>query len=218
MNDADATPDGARLVLDTAAGPCATVLQGPRATLGRTGADVVLDDPTVSRLHAVVAEVSGGWVLEDLGSRNGTYVNGRRVAGPVALRDGDVVRLGTCHAMFQAGPADPRATTTEPTHPAPVLTTRERDVVVALCRPLLSTTVLSEPASLAAIAAELVISESGVKKLLSRSFDKFGLVGADRRRSRLAVEALRSGAVTRADLERSTPTAQVGDPVGVDHR
>jgi DNA-binding NarL/FixJ family response regulator len=51
------------------------------------------------------------------------------------------------------------------------------------------------------IALELTVSESAAKKLLSRMYNKFALFDADRRRGRLAVEALRRGAVSVADLE-----------------
>lgn len=63
--------------------------------LGRdSGCDWVLDDARVSREHARIAPGEGEYVLEDLGSRNGTRVNGAPIAGTVALRDGDLVDLG----------------------------------------------------------------------------------------------------------------------------
>jgi pSer/pThr/pTyr-binding forkhead associated (FHA) protein len=193
--------DRASLVIAGPFGTRTVTLAAPRVTLGRKGADVELDDPTVSRLHAFVDEVGGGWILEDLGSRNGTYVNGARLAGPVALHGGDALRLGSCAITFTCDrEATPRASTTAPLDRAPNLTPRERDLLVALCRPVLGTSVLSEPASLRTIAAELVITESGVKKLMARVFDRFGLTGQDRRRSRLAIEALRRGAVSPADV------------------
>ena len=65
-------------------------------TLGRApDSTVVLSDPAVSRLHARIAPGNGeGPVLEDAGSRYGTYVDGVRVTGPVALRDGTRIRVG----------------------------------------------------------------------------------------------------------------------------
>ena len=62
--------------------------------VGRTGADIELADPEVSRRHATFRAVDSGLGIEDLGSRNGTYVNERRVDGIVALADGDAVRFG----------------------------------------------------------------------------------------------------------------------------
>lgn len=64
-------------------------------TLGREGCDVNLPDPEVSRRHAAIRAAAGGsFAIEDLGSSNGTFVNGERVRGVTALRDGDSVRLG----------------------------------------------------------------------------------------------------------------------------
>lgn len=53
-----------------------------------------LTDDTVSRLHAELMMQGGRWVLRDLGSTNGTTVNGRRVTGTVVVRDGDMVSFG----------------------------------------------------------------------------------------------------------------------------
>src|SRR5262245_28106041 len=65
-------------------------------TVGRAvGSPVVLSDPSVSRLHVRIAPGNGGGpVLEDAGSAYGTYVDGVRVTGPVALHDGAKIRLG----------------------------------------------------------------------------------------------------------------------------
>jgi hypothetical protein len=65
-------------------------------TIGREGCEVNLNDPEVSRRHAALREVAGGGglAIEDLGSTNGTFVNGERIAAVTALSDGDSVRLG----------------------------------------------------------------------------------------------------------------------------
>ncbi len=55
--------------------------------------DIVLDDRTVSRRHALLVHRDGAWMIRDLGSTNGTAVNGRRV-GRALLRAGDVLTLG----------------------------------------------------------------------------------------------------------------------------
>ena len=57
-------------------------------------ADLVIADPGVSRRHARVFTHNGGVIVEDLGSSNGTYVNGERISGPVELGIGDEVQLG----------------------------------------------------------------------------------------------------------------------------
>jgi Protein of unknown function (DUF3662)/FHA domain len=71
------------------------------AVLGRSrDADVVLDDPNVSRHHAEVRPSGGSWIVNDLGSTNGIKVNGRRVNGPQSLKGGDVIELGTSSVTF----------------------------------------------------------------------------------------------------------------------
>ena len=77
------------------------VLEGPRATLGRSkDADCVLRDPNVSRHHAELRRsTAGDWTIADLGSTNGIKVNGRRV-GSTRLKSGDQVTLGTTTFRF----------------------------------------------------------------------------------------------------------------------
>ncbi len=63
--------------------------------LGRSSeADVVLDDPYASEFHMRLVAQDGGIMLHDLGSTNGTYVNGRRVTAPTQLRRGDTIQVG----------------------------------------------------------------------------------------------------------------------------
>jgi pSer/pThr/pTyr-binding forkhead associated (FHA) protein len=63
--------------------------------LGRSAeADIVLDDPYASEFHMRLVRQDGGIVLHDLGSTNGTYVNGRRVGAPIALSKGDAIQIG----------------------------------------------------------------------------------------------------------------------------
>jgi hypothetical protein len=71
------------------------------AVLGRSrDADIVLEDPNVSRHHAEVRPSGGSWIVNDLGSTNGIKVNGRRVNGPQSLKRGDVIELGTSRVTF----------------------------------------------------------------------------------------------------------------------
>lgn len=64
-------------------------------TIGRgRDADLVLADELVSRRHAQVTPDGPGAVVEDLGSRNGTFVNGQGIHGPVRLDPGDQLQLG----------------------------------------------------------------------------------------------------------------------------
>ncbi len=63
--------------------------------LGRSKeADIVLDDPYASEFHMRLVRQDGRIMLHDLGSTNGTYVNGRRVTSPIALSKGDSVQVG----------------------------------------------------------------------------------------------------------------------------
>ena len=63
-------------------------------TIGRENADIVIDDPLVSRRHATLRPAGDGLEIEDLKSRNGTWVNGTRVQGFFALADRDVISIG----------------------------------------------------------------------------------------------------------------------------
>ena len=74
-------------------------------------------------------------------------------------------------------------------------------MLVALCRPLLDRDMFTEPASTRVIAEELVITQAAVKQHLANLYDKFGVAADDSdRRSRLANEALRRGAVSLTEL------------------
>jgi DNA-binding winged helix-turn-helix (wHTH) protein len=74
--------------------------------LGREGSDViVLASPTVSRRHARITMDPQGAAIEDLNSKNGTYVNDRPVTSPLALSDGDQVRAGSLTFTFRVARA-----------------------------------------------------------------------------------------------------------------
>ena len=74
---------------------------GPNV-LGREGADVILlKSSTISRRHARVTLDAGGAVVEDLGSKNGTFVNDQRVTGPTPVVDGSQVRIGSLVFTFR---------------------------------------------------------------------------------------------------------------------
>ena len=64
---------------------------------------IVLDDPTVSRQHAVLRREHDRWILQDLGSTNGTRVNGVRVRGEVAIEPGDELGFGAAVIRFAPG-------------------------------------------------------------------------------------------------------------------
>jgi Tfp pilus assembly protein PilN len=62
--------------------------------------EYAIDDPTVSRRHAEMVKTAEGWRLRDLGSANGTEINGARLIGDKALRDGDVIGLGRVTLVY----------------------------------------------------------------------------------------------------------------------
>jgi pSer/pThr/pTyr-binding forkhead associated (FHA) protein len=64
-------------------------------TLGRgTQCSIVLNDSFLSGTHARIVHLDGQWTLEDLGSTNGTFVNGAAIGGSVLLGIGDQIQLG----------------------------------------------------------------------------------------------------------------------------
>jgi hypothetical protein len=72
------------------------------ALLGRGGeADIVLQDQFSSTRHARLVPHGDAIVLEDLGSTNGTYLNGEPVSGPQPLHDGDAIRIGDSEFTFE---------------------------------------------------------------------------------------------------------------------
>ena len=80
-------------------------------TIGRDMSnDVVINDAEVSRNHGRLTSQSGGYLIEDLASTNGTFVNGQRLIGPKLLNPGDVVGLGETIVMEYSYVADAGAT------------------------------------------------------------------------------------------------------------
>ena len=71
-----------------------TFTQATIALGRRDDNDVVIDDPQVSRRHASLSWEEGTFVLRDLGSANGTFLNATRITEPRALREGDAIGLG----------------------------------------------------------------------------------------------------------------------------
>lgn len=90
------TPEAQRLGLENPAGrPIVDLKQGQVILVGRdASADIVLDTPNISRLHARLERVRRGIRVEDLGSTNGTWVNGERITRPTTIKAGDDLRLG----------------------------------------------------------------------------------------------------------------------------
>ena len=185
--------------------PTLVAMAGVRVAIGRAQEnDVILEgDTEVSRRHAFLEQVAGGWVLHDLGSRNGTFANGERVHGPRSLRGGDEIRVGTTRLVLRVAPRAGDATTVG-AEPPPSLTSRERDVLLALFAAGGPTDTFTAPASTREVAASLGVSEAAVKQHLANLYDKFDVGVGDQRRLRLANAAVARGAVRLADV-RPTP-------------
>ena len=101
-----ATPRRAEATLLFLSGPRAReqLTLGAETTIGRTeGNHVLLQDDLVSRRHAVIRRQGEGYVIEDLGSRNGTFVNGARIDSPTSLRPGDTITIGNTQLTVSAG-------------------------------------------------------------------------------------------------------------------
>jgi hypothetical protein len=98
--------------LDQVAGEATAGIRHGRAVIGRAGdADVHLEDDTVSRRHALVVRREGAVWLTDLGSSNGTYLNGSPVSEPVDIVAGDVLGFG--EAVYTYRPIEPSEAGTE---------------------------------------------------------------------------------------------------------
>lgn len=91
-------------------------LEGDQLTIGRDSTNaVVINDAEVSRHHTRLTFQGGKYVVEDLGSTNGTFVNGQRLSGPYVLKAGDVLALGEqIVLMYDAVHVDAGATMISP--------------------------------------------------------------------------------------------------------
>jgi pSer/pThr/pTyr-binding forkhead associated (FHA) protein len=68
---------------------------GNEASIGRAaGCQITLDDTYSSQIHARVFQRDGQWLVEDLGSTNGTWLNRHKVSGPMVLQRGDRLQIG----------------------------------------------------------------------------------------------------------------------------
>ena len=78
---------------------------GESVTLGRsTDCELPVSAARASRRHAEIAAQGEGHVVRDLGSTNGTNLNGAPFLGDAALRDGDVVEAGGCRVVYRSAP------------------------------------------------------------------------------------------------------------------
>jgi pSer/pThr/pTyr-binding forkhead associated (FHA) protein len=182
-------------------------LDAGQASVGRRDtSDLVLDwDEQVSRLHAQFERVDADWTIIDDGlSRNGTFVNGERINGRRRLEDGDSVRFGGTTMIFRSPQLDDQQGTAVASQiPTAVdLSTTQRKVLTALCRPYKEGTAFATPATNQQIADELFLSVDAVKTHLRVLFAKFGIekLPQNQKRIRLVERAFYAGLITERDL------------------
>jgi len=78
-------------------------LSGHKVTVGRLPeCTISIDDSNISRNHAEIKAGASSYLVTDLGSTNGTMVNGVKIVGDHALRDGDIISFGSTHVRFEA--------------------------------------------------------------------------------------------------------------------
>jgi pSer/pThr/pTyr-binding forkhead associated (FHA) protein len=178
-----------------------------QASVGRrNSSDLVLDwDEQVSRLHAQFERVEEDWTVVDDGlSRNGTFVNGERLSGRRRLADGDSVRFGGTTMTFRSPKVEQQAGTAVASEiPTAVdLSTTQRRVLVALCRPYKEGSAFASPATNQQIADELFLSVDAVKTHLRVLFAKFAIeqLPQNQKRIRLVERAFYSGLISERDL------------------
>ena len=179
-------------------------------SIGRQAAsDVALTwDDEVSRAHADVECIGDVWTLVDDGrSRNGSYVNGERVHGRRALRDGDVIAVGRTTLTYIAPLASRGGEHgRRRARPAPQLSAAQRRVLVALCRPLAAARFATPPSN-RELAAELYLSVETVKFHLHALFELFGIEGL---RSTRSARRWRGSPWSAASCTARRPAGRVG--------
>jgi hypothetical protein len=186
--------------------------RGAPLSVGKSpGNDIVVDgDDAVSRLHARLERLGTAWCITDLGSRNGTIVNGELITSR-KLYDGDEIILGRTRLVLLDSSARKGGPTTRPVVPPPKVTGKEKEVLIELCRPILTETAFKQPARVEAIAEALVVGTPAIRMHLGNLYLKFGILEGVDKRLRLANAAIQSGVVTRKDLERKPNGEPGGD-------
>lgn len=152
------------------------------AILGREeGIDISIRDPEVSRRHARISWQSGSYYVEDLGSTNGTFLNGALVSSPQPLHPGDSIGVGQTMLVFQmqpgAMPTQPAAVPSysAPSPPPPAAAApaerkgRSRCLLWGCgCLILLGLLVV------AAVAAALIIAPDQIEEILNNILNSLG--------------------------------------------
>jgi hypothetical protein len=177
------------------------------ATVGRRSSnDVVLSgDGEVSRTHAELELIGEDWTISDDGlSRNGTFVNAKRITRRRRLIDGDVLVIGRTIVEFRAPGHGATAVTASGSYLPRIedLSETQRKILIALCRPYKAGDRYAAPASNQDIAREVFLGVDAVKNHLRLLFQRFEIAGLpqNQKRARLAQYAFELGLVADSDL------------------
>ncbi len=169
-------------------------LRKEETTIGKgTQNDILLADPSVSGSHAMIRFDNGKFVLSDLGSRNGTYINDQRVIEPRPIHHGDLVRMGHCTITFRLNSVSdtlshPRTKLLDdqpPPPPAPPPTPKQIPVTEeSLARALVESGLVAQADTdrlrgtggkgrrlCHALVEDKLVTEIGLRELLSRTFN-----------------------------------------------
>ena len=109
----------ARLILTTAEGTQSVDLRAVNSLGRHPNNTIQLLDKIVSKEHCIIEQRGDHYVLRDLGSLNGTFVNNERVRGESMLKHGDEIALGATRGRFEEGAAQPAAAAGLPPAGAP---------------------------------------------------------------------------------------------------
>lgn len=203
----------------------AVPLWAGRLTLGRADSNnLPIKDEAVSRVHASVERVAGQYVLRDLGSSNGTLVNGERISGDRALRPNDEITVGHTRIAFRDAADDLAETLRIPVGTAAALA--DRGTLIMLCRALATAGQPDEPITRRRLAESLSQSETELEDQLELLYSELGIDEPSARSPEgLAAEAIRQGVVGVGDLleqpedaTEMTGFAYVQDKLGVYRR
>ena len=193
---ANAGPGGGCLYPAAMASPVLIFIHGPRAgqrvtldkdemSVGRSSAnDVVLNDPLVSRVHAILVRRGGTFTLDDLGSHNGTFLNEERLHGIRQIHHGDRLAVGKSRILYE----DPTQMVDDATQIADpgvfagaTFTQRQVQVLRLMARGL----------SNKQIGERIFVSERTAKAYVSSIFEKLNV----QKRAAAVASALRLGLI-----------------------
>ena len=133
-------------------------------------------------------------------SNNNTFINNKHITNPRLLADGDAMQFGTTKVTYRAGRQQEAQVRTDPGGVVPAivdLSTTQRRVLEALCRPYQGGNVFANPLTDEELAEQLFLSPGAVRTHIAVLVAKFGLDDTpdDQKRVRLAQQAIQSGTV-----------------------